>query len=255
MVYRVKKSETVAPLFKGWEETLIYSCLQGVMGKVYADSIEMPSSAMVILGDFCFFAGKPNKELILYTPEFSKKDFMIFVPQDEQWAKMIQNCHGKNVRRVIRYATKKETVFDIDHLSRVVEGLPEKYTLQMMDEQLFMKCKEIEWCRDWVSQYFDYEMYKKYGMGAIILENNEPISGASSYSGYHGGIEIEIDTKEEYRRKGLAYISGAKLILECLKRGWYPSWDAQNRRSLSLAEKLGYEFAYEYLAYEIWYDC
>ena len=116
-----------------------------------------------------------------------------------------------------------------------------------------MRCKEIEWCRDWVSQYPNYEAYRKYGIGAIILEKNEPISGASSYSGYHGGIEIEIDTKEEYRRKGLAYISGAKLILECLKRGWYPSWDAQNRWSLSLAEKLGYEFAYEYLAYEI--DC
>lgn len=65
MVYKLKKSETVALLFEGWEETLIYSCLQGVMGKVYADSIEMPSSAMAILGDFCFFAGKSNKELIL----------------------------------------------------------------------------------------------------------------------------------------------------------------------------------------------
>lgn len=74
----------------------------------------------------------------------------------------------------------------------------------------------------------------------------------SSYSGYHGGIEIEIDTKEEYQRKGLAYICGAKLILECLERGWYPSWDAQNKWSVALTEKLGYHFDYEYEAYEIW---
>ena len=77
------------------------------------------------------------------------------------------------------------------------------------------------------------------------------MSGASSYSGYQSGIEIQIDTKESYRRKGLAYICGAKLILECLERGWYPSWDAQNLCSVALAEKLGYHFDHAYPAYEI----
>ena len=46
-------------------------------------------------------------------------------------------------------------------------------------------------------------------------------------------------------------IMGADLILECLDRGLYPSWDAQNLDSLSLAKKLGYEFSHEYPAYEI----
>lgn len=78
------------------------------------------------------------------------------------------------------------------------------------------------------------------------------VAGASSYSRYKEGIEIEIDTKEEYRRKGLAYVCGAKLILECLKRDLYPSWDAQNKVSVALAEKLGYHFSHEYKAYEIW---
>ena len=76
-------------------------------------------------------------------------------------------------------------------------------------------------------------------------------SGASSYSAYSGGIEIEIDTKPEHRRQGLAYACGARLILECLERGLYPSWDAQNRISAALAVKLGYNFSHEYTAYEI----
>ena len=121
----------------------------------------------------------------------------------------------------------------------------------MIDEKLFWQCREIEWCRDLVWQYDDYPRYQKYGLGAIILKDEEPVSGASSYSSYIGGIEIEIDTRKDYRRRGLAYISGAKLILECLKRGWYPSWDAQNRWSVALAEKLGYHFDYEYVAYEV----
>ena len=52
-------------------------------------------------------------------------------------------------------------------------------------------------------------------------------------------------------RKGLAYACGAKLILECIKNGLYPSWDAQNKWSVALAEKLGYHFSHEYIAYEI----
>ena len=50
-------------------------------------------------------------------------------------------------------------------------------------------------------------------------------------------IKKEIDTQEDHRRKGLAYACGAKLILECLEKGLYPSWDAQNKWSVALAEK------------------
>ena len=53
------------------------------------------------------------------------------------------------------------------------------------------------------------------------------------------------------RQAGLAQACGAKLILECLDRGLYPSWDAHDRRSLSLAEKLGYHLDHEYPAYII----
>ena len=88
-------------------------------------------------------------------------------------------------------------------------------------------------------------------LGVVILKDGEPVSGASSYSGYRGGIEVQIDTREDYRRMGLASVCGAGLILESLKKGWYPSWDAQNRQSLALAEKLGYHFEREYTAFEV----
>lgn len=43
----------------------------------------------------------------------------------------------------------------------------------------------------------------------------------------------------------------AKLILECLEREKYPSWDAINLRSVALAEKLGYHRDKEYDTYEM----
>lgn len=250
MIYQITETEKAAPLFAGWEETLILSCLQKVMGQVYGNMAETPDSAAAVLGDFCFLAGTPCRELVLY--QLRESNFKIMVPQNEQWGNLIEECFREKAKRTVRYAIKKEKdAFDTEKLNKIVEALPKEYTLQMIDETLFSYCKKMDWCRDFVSQYCDYAMYQKYGMGAVILKGGEVISGASSYSGYLGGIEIEVDTKEEYRRQGLAAVCSAKLILECLKRGWYPSWDAANKWSVALAEKLGYHFDHEYLAYEV----
>ena len=253
MVYKIKQTIKAAQLFAGWQETMIWSCLQNVMGSLYGNDTDAPSSAMVWLGDFCFFAGQPDRELALYGPEESREGFRILVPQDKAWAEIIEESYGGQAKKTVRYAIKKEPgVFDRHRLQRAAEGgLPEGCSLKMMDEELFHRCGEISWCRDWVAQYEDYALYRKYGLGAVILKDGEPVSGASSYSGYPGGIEVEIDTREDWRRKGLAYVCGARLVLECLRRDWYPSWDAQNKWSVALAEKLGYHFSHEYVVYEV----
>ena len=252
MIFELEETKKAAPWFAGWQETMIWSCLERVMGKIYADSPEDPVSAMALLGDFCFFAGKPDRRLILYEPVFSRRDFLILTPRDEEWGRLIEECYREQVRKATRYAIKKEPdVFPVDRLRAAVAGLADGYVLRMMDEELFGRCREIPWCRDWVALYRDYDQYRRYGLGAVILKDGEPVSGASSYSGYSGGIEIEIDTREDCRRQGLAYVCGAKLILECLKRGLYPSWDAQNMWSVGLAGKLGYHFDRAYTVYEL----
>lgn len=252
MVLEVRNNKKVNQLFDGWQETLIWSCLQGVMGRLYTTSKEEPVSAMALLGDFCFLAGMADKELVSFRPEWCEQDFVIMIPQTKEWAALIEEVYGEKARKVERYAIKKEpNVFDRDRLQQIVNELPSGYELKMMDKELFECCKELDWCRDWVSQYETYEMYQRLGLGVVLLRDGEVVSGASSYSSYQGGIEIEIDTKESYRRNGLALVCGAKLILECLERGWYPSWDAQNLGSVALAEKLGYHFDHIYVAYEI----
>lgn len=232
---------------------MIYSALQKVMGEIYAEDLEKPLSAMVILGDFCFLAGLPNKELVSFKPEVCRQDFIIMVPQDDNWAALIEECYGERAKKVTRYAIKKEPQsFDREKLQQAVSSLPPEYEIKLIDETIYKECLSNNWSKDLVSQFESYESYKKLGLGAVILTKGTIVCGASSYSRYLEGIEIEIDTKEEYRRKGLAYACGAKLILECLSRNLYPSWDAQNKGSVALAEKLGYNFDYEYTAYEIW---
>ena len=68
-------------LFAEWSksETIIRSALDGTMG----ETVEEGESAAAILGDFAFFAGVPNKKLILVT--LSEREFLIAVPQNEAW--------------------------------------------------------------------------------------------------------------------------------------------------------------------------
>ena len=83
MIYELKGTRSVFTLFENWEETLIRSCLQGIMGKIYADDLNNPTAAAAVLGDFSFFAGKPNLELVSYKPIRCTQTFMIMVPQNE----------------------------------------------------------------------------------------------------------------------------------------------------------------------------
>ena len=253
MIYEMEEKHRTAALFGDWEETMIQSCLEGVMGHVYVDDKYNPVSAMAILGDFCFFAGKPSRELTAFKPEWCGQTFMIAVPQNRGWAEEIEKYYGGRSKKVVRYAMKKEpNVFDKNRLGKIVKSLSPEYDIRMIDEPIYKYCKNEEWCRDLVSLFSDYSFYQKLGLGVVIMRDGIPVSGASSYSAYPGGIEIEIDTKTEYRRKGLASVCGARLILECLDRELYPSWDAQNLWSVALAEKLGYHFDHAYEAYEIY---
>lgn len=253
MIRKITKTKEAARLFEGWAETLIYSCLQGIMGEIYGAGGECCTSAMAVIGDFCFFAGRPNSELAGFRPEtYKMRQFIIMVPQSEEWSSVIESVYGNRAVKRIRYATKKENAFDNAKLRAASENLPEGFELRMIDEALYRQCAENEWSRDLVSLFRSYEDYGRLGLGVVAVKDGEILSGASSYSRYEGGIEIEIDTREDYRRRGFAYACGARLIAECIERGLYPSWDAQNKWSLALAEKLGYRFDCEYPVYEVY---
>ena len=246
MMYEIKETEKVSHLFDGWQETLIWSCLQNIMGKVYVADNTKPRSAVAAIGCFAFFAGEPDPELIKGMAD----GFVIMVPQNEEWATLIEQCFP-SAKRVIRYAIRKDTQFDTAALEQEIGRLPEGYELKAIDSAIYDKCLERRETIDFVSAFGSKERYLELGRGMVILKDGNIVSGASSFSRYDAGIEIEVNTIETERRKHLATIACAALILRCLKEGLYPSWDAQNMNSVRLAEKLGYEFDHEYVAYEV----
>lgn len=246
MIYELSDVSKVAYLFEGWQETLITSCLQNVMGKIYVSDLESPKSAMAYVGCFAFYAGVPDKELVRNKPN----GFVIMTPQNKEWEACIEACFP-TAKKVTRYAIKKDTRFDQDYLRNLTEKLPDGYDLKEIDEKIYDMCLPDPVTRDFVSSFESKEKYLEIGRGMVIQKSGRIVAGASSYTRYREGIEIEVDTVEQERRKGLATIACAALILRCLEEGLYPSWDAQNMHSVHLAEKLGYEFDHEYTAYEV----
>jgi len=243
----MKMHNNVEALFHGWEEALIWSCLQGHMGNIFLDNEKNPASAMIEIGDFCFFAGQPNAAL-LHSLEGEK----LLIPKDGTWGELIERTFDSQVNKIFRYAIKKEPdVFDKAKLTSFINALDDCYELRMIDKEVYELARKEAWSVDLCSQFKDYADYQRRGLGAAILHNGELVAGASPYAVYNDGIEIEIDTRPDYRGKGLATVCGAKLILECLARNIYPSWDAHDLRSVALAEKLGYHLSHPYVTYEL----
>ena len=246
MIFELNDTSKVKHIFDGWNETLIYSCIQKVMGKIYVTDIDNPKSAFAFVGCFGFYGGEPEKELVVNKPD----GFVIMVPQNESWAKLIEECFDA-AKRVTRYAIKKNTVFNEEVLRKNVCMLPDGYELKKIDADIYDKCLDSPVTADFVSSFESKEQYLSIGRGMVITKDNMIVAGASSYTRYIEGIEIEVDTVPEERRKHLATIVCSALILNCLEEGLYPSWDAQNMNSVRLAESLGYEYDHEYIAYEV----
>lgn len=244
MIQKLADPSLAAPLFGAWPEGILWSCLQGRMGAVYAS--QALDSAAAVLGDFAFFAGTPNRALL------DAASAPLMVPQNDAWAGFIAAHFCGTFRPSTRFATRKDTVFQRERLETYAHCLPNSYTIRRIDKKLYTLCWQNVWSRDLVSQYPTWEAYQTQGLGFAVLRDRSPVAGASSYAAFDGGIEIEIDTCPAERRRGLARACGARLILDCLDRGLYPSWDAHDLVSLSLAQQLGYQLDKPYRTFVRW---
>lgn len=256
MIYKMKDMKDVQKLFDNIDDPMVSVCLSNIMGNVYADDQQEPKSAVATLGNFSFFAGLANKEIVSQRIAllFDRGiDFHILTPPDSQWEKVIEECFPERSKKITRYAMKKDiSGFDKQRLKSLFSSPPAGYEIRRIDGELFAECLSAPWSQDLVGNYGDFTEYEKLGgMGFVAIKDDQIAAGASAYASGPGYLEIEIDTKMEHRRKGLAYACGSRLIYECLENGIYPNWDAHNPESAHLAQQLGYQFSHTYTAYEV----
>jgi len=250
---RLANPESAAALFEGWQETLIWSALEGAMGCIWAVSAE-PKAALCENADFLFLAGSVDEletRLLLECWQREKGRFDILVPRDASCGTLIETIFGKAAKAGKRCAFHKGGEhFDPALLRAMMEAAPEQVSIMPFDRALYHQALEQDWSRDFVSQFRDADDYLTRGLGFAAMCDGELVGGASSYTCYSKGIEIQVETRSDWQRRGIASACCAALILACLERGLYPSWDAATPASAALAQKLGYR---EAGLYPVWY--
>ena len=88
------------------------SCLQKVMGKIYVTDLDNLRSAMALVGSFAFYAGEPDKELVLH----DIKRNVIMIPQNKSWESLIES--SLPATKMIRYGIKKTPRFNQEKLKQ-----------------------------------------------------------------------------------------------------------------------------------------
>lgn len=252
-MYSVKDPKDIIHMFSWCRDSMIISYSEGIIGDGYCDSLNDPSWAAVFTGDFCFLAGQPRQSREIAALINGGGEDLVIVPQNAGWLDPLVQC-GCSLKLAERYHTKPpEKGFDLKKLEKLTSEICKikGASLVKVGEKEYNELRECRWENSFVSNFPDYSDYRQHGLGYIILIDGEIASGASSFGYYSKGIEVQIATNPKYRRMGLAAICAAQFIIECVKRGIRPHWDAANKISVKIAEKIGFEYDGEYQAFRI----
>ncbi len=244
-------SRQLLSLFSGFHDTVLLSCLQGHLGTAWVDDIEKPTVAQVIVGDFVFYAGNPNAPAA--TPLLHNlPNYTLAIVISDEWKQKIEEVHEGHFEKFSRYSFKKDAAgLNVERLMEFKSRISDDFQIKRMDAKLLANPSLHKLSEDFVSQFENHDDFLNRGIGFAITYQNKVVSAASSYTFYDEGIEIEIETHPDYRRRGLGTAVASALILFCLSKGLYPSWDAAHSGSAAMARKLGYQFDSEYDTYYI----
>ena len=245
------KKEELPQISHFFEDIRYYmgkSVLQGHMGEAYTDDIKNPTFAYLLVRSYCFINGDPTTENAKFAIKTLPSTCKILVA-DEKWHSLIEDVFGDNCTKSKRYSMKKLNYsFDKEKLQNYIDILDKEYVIKEINEEIYIKIQNTD---SYVTNINMTDNYLKNGIGVCCLKDDEIVGVVTSNIIYDNGIEINIKVSEEHRRNGIATAIASKLILNCIEKNIYPSWDAANENSIKLAEKLGFVFDKPYIIYRI----
>lgn len=254
-MHRVGNDERqkIGGLFEGIWDSMVISYLQGYQGRGFVNRFPDPDFGLIVSGEYAFPGGDPGADgargMVENVFEYIEGDETTFIysPDNMGWRDLILECHPGKSEEVMRYwIVQKDYDFDEALLNAYVDNLPDGFEIVPFDEEIYRQAMQSEWSREFCETFDDAGDYLRRGFGFGIMDHGELIAGISTMTVYDGGAEIQIATREDYRRRGLALPCAARFILEAKARGIRPCWDAANETSRHMAVRLGYEYNGEY---------
>ncbi len=216
--------------------------LEGSMGRAVADNVDEPQVAVleapklklsIVGGD----ARHPvAREYIKQLPKMAALFF-----GSDGWEELVRSVHGGKLIEMPRYAFTSEAL-NPEHLREQGARIPDGYRLVQLDLDLARRlgAEKSAFAGDHMLNFDSPEDFIARGFGFCLLHGDEIASVATTFAVCQKGIEIQINTRKEHQRKGLATVVAAHLVVHSLEHDLDPNWDAANESSVGLATKLGY---------------
>lgn len=250
-----EKRQSIGTICKDSNDVLVRGAVEGTMGRVWAPVLENAPYCLIVAGDFAYLCGIPPKgarALELKSQIYQSASRSFLYPSNELWAQWLEEQFGRHLRAAARYALKKgENRFERKVLKGYVDQVPKGIRVKRVDERLYQLTLKEEWSRDLCANFEDFSHFQTHGLGYGAMKGNKIVAGCWAYGASEGMMEVQVKTKKEYRRQGLALGCSAAFLLECLEKDIIPNWEATNQQSVELALKLGYLYDREYQVYQL----
>lgn len=239
---RLMDASAAAELFRAvpWLHGLIEAGLHG-MGSCWCDDAEVPSSAVLLCGDFAVCAGScgSQAEALLKTAVAASNSSELIICGDEGWLALADRVLDRQLTIGQRWAFDPDIQPHDDHLIKLLRAVP-TLRFHMITGQLIAWCRKQAWARDFVSCYATDADFEQHGCGMLAEIDGELAVGASSYVSYAGGMEVQVQTCDGFEGRGYATAVAAALITYAHRLGLKANWDAANAVSAHIAQRLGY---------------
>lgn len=235
-------------LYKGFPgiHGAIDSALEGVLGKVFVDDPSQPRVARIVIGDFHAIAGDPQApaaaEALLAVPD---RDYLAVA---DSWHELVRRTLP-SARAYDRFAFSAPAKWDRERLASLRGSLPAEFELQRIDAETVAAFRALN--ETFVDNFASLDEFLRLGVGFGVTKDGKFVAGCSSYTISSRALEFEIETRRDHWRRGLALVTGSRMIEHCLDSGLEPCWDAAHEGSALLAEALGFVQGQRYTAYRL----
>lgn len=248
-------------LFSGLSyELIIRAVLDGSSpGVVHANHQEHPACGFISSAEGWFLAGdsqdtgfitalRRHLAETVFTAE--RGEFTVAVTP-ESWVAVLPDLvsHSPLLTATRRHYSCRAVRYDWR------ANTPAGYTVELIDQELLERpglqipAHIPRWMQ---SNWGSKEAFLQSGLGCCTINNNEVVSWSLADCISEGQAEIGIHTAPAYRQRGLAALTAAATVEQCLARGLSQvGWHCgeQNTGSWKTAEKVGFEHDLTYRMY------
>ena len=221
--------------------------LEAQMGQAFVDDLDRPTAYRITIAPFWYFAGDANgpggRALLAEWPAYN-----LLMPSPPDWAVAARETLGARLVAFPRYSFSADGLNE-SHLAAVADASPMRDRVVAVDAALLARAAAgVETFID-LADFDSPDDFVARGLGYVALDGERVMGAAYSSLVCSRGIEVSLYVDEPYRRQGVATAIAGRLLLECVRQGRRPNWDAANLESCALAEKLGYVASGSYDSY------